>query len=56
LHDLIVQRESARQMRKVAVDGGMASLEMAGWKQVRAGLTTLEEIVRVLSMAEGKGA
>ncbi|MBK8475602.1 MAG: Flp pilus assembly complex ATPase component TadA [Opitutaceae bacterium] len=55
LHDLIVQRESARQMRKVAVDGGMASLEMAGWKQVRAGYTTLEEIVRVLSMAEGKG-
>ncbi len=55
LHDLIVKRESARQMRKVAVDGGMASLEMAGWKQVRAGLTTLEEIVRVLSMAEGKG-
>ena len=55
LHDLIVKRDSARQMRKVAVDGGMASLEMAGWKQVRAGLTTLEEIVRVLSMAEGKG-
>ena len=55
LHDLIVQRESARQIRKVAVEGGMAPLELAGWKQVRAGFTTLEEIVRVLSMAEGKG-
>jgi type II secretory ATPase GspE/PulE/Tfp pilus assembly ATPase PilB-like protein len=56
LHDLIVQRESARLIRKTAVDDGMATLEHAGWKQVRAGLTTLEEIVRVLSMAEGKGA
>ncbi|MFT3829531.1 MAG: ATPase, T2SS/T4P/T4SS family [Opitutaceae bacterium] len=55
LHDLIVQRESARLIRKTAVEGGMATLEFAGWKQVRAGLTTLEEIVRVLSMAEGKG-
>ncbi len=55
LHDLIVQRESARLIRKTAVEGGMATLELAGWKQVRAGLTTLEEIVRVLSMAEGKG-
>jgi len=55
LHDLIVQRESARQIRKVAVDGGMSTLEHAGWKQVCARLTTMEEIVRVLSMAEGKG-
>ncbi len=55
LHDLIVQRESARLIRKTAVEAGMATLELAGWKQVRAGLTTLDEIVRVLSMAEGKG-
>ena len=55
LHDLVVQRESARLIRKTAVEAGMATLELAGWKQVRAGLTTLEEIVRVLSMAEGKG-
>lgn len=55
LHDLIVQRDSARAIRKVAVDAGMITLEHAGWKQVLAGHTTLEEIVRVLSMAEGKG-
>ena len=54
-HDLIVKRESARQIRTEAVGGGMIPLELAGWKQVRAGLTSLEEIVRVLSMAEGKG-
>ncbi len=55
LHDLVVRRESARLIRKTAVDAGMATLELAGWKQVRAGLTTLDEIVRVLSMAEGRG-
>ena len=55
LHDLIVHRESARVIRKTAEEAGMVPLERAGWNQVRAGLTTLEEIVRVLSMAEGKG-
>ena len=54
LHDLIVQRESARMIRKAAMDGGMAPLETAGWNQVRAGLTTLDEVIRVLSMAEAK--
>ena len=54
LHDLIVRRESARVIRKAAIDTGMAPLETAGWNQVRAGLTTLEEVVRVLSMSEGK--
>jgi len=55
LHDLIVHRESARVIRKAAEEAGMVPLERAGWNQVRAGLTTLDEIVRVLSMAEGKG-
>ncbi|HUG10892.1 MAG TPA: GspE/PulE family protein [Opitutaceae bacterium] len=54
LHDLIVQRESARAIRKAAVDAGMAPLETAGWNQVRAGLTALDEVIRVLSMAEAK--
>jgi general secretion pathway protein E len=55
LHELIVHRESARVIRKAAEAEGMIPLERAGWNQVRAGLTTLDEIVRVLSMAEGKG-
>jgi type II secretory ATPase GspE/PulE/Tfp pilus assembly ATPase PilB-like protein len=54
LHDLIVQRESARAIRKAAVDAGMDPLETAGWNQVRAGLTALDEVIRVLSMAEAK--
>jgi len=54
LHDLVVQRESARVIRKAAMEGGMVPLETAGWNQVRAGLTTLDEVIRVLSMAEVK--
>jgi general secretion pathway protein E len=53
LHDLIVRRESARAIRRVAIDHGMLTLGQSGWKQVRAGLTSLEEIVRVVSMREG---
>jgi type II secretory ATPase GspE/PulE/Tfp pilus assembly ATPase PilB-like protein len=54
LHDLIVRRESARAIRKVGLEHGMQTLGQSGWKQVRAGLTSLEEIVRVVSMSEGK--
>lgn len=54
LHDLIVQRESSRAIRKAAINSGMETLEMAGWKQVCTGLTTLDEVIRVLSMAEAK--
>jgi general secretion pathway protein E len=53
LHDLIVRRESARAIRKVALEHGMRTLGQSGWGQVRVGLTTLEEIVRVCSMEEG---
>lgn len=54
LHDLIVSRESARAIRRVAVEHGMQSLGYSGWKQVCAGHTSLEEIVRVVSMSEAR--
>jgi general secretion pathway protein E len=53
LHDLIVRRESARAIRRVAIEHGMQTLAHSGWKQVRAGLTSLEEVVRECSMQEG---
>ncbi|RME67343.1 MAG: type II/IV secretion system protein [Verrucomicrobia bacterium] len=52
LHDLIVRRESSRVIRKVAIEHGMQTLGQSGWKQVRKGLTSLEEVVRTVSMAE----
>lgn len=47
LHDLIVERESTRAIRKRAMDGGMRSLQYSGWQKIRNGTTTLEEVLRV---------
>jgi type II secretory ATPase GspE/PulE/Tfp pilus assembly ATPase PilB-like protein len=52
LHDLIVKRESARAIRRVALQHGMQTLGQSGWKQICAGLTSLEEIVRVVSVTD----
>ena len=50
LHDLIVNRESAREIRKVAAKGGMKDLRYSGWEQVLHGRTVLEEVMRVTAM------
>ncbi|TVR50729.1 MAG: type II/IV secretion system protein [Puniceicoccaceae bacterium] len=49
-HELIVKRESARAIRKLGLEHGMQTLERSGWSQIRAGLTSLEEVVRIVSM------
>ena len=54
LHDLIVRRESARAIRRVALEHNMQSLGKSGWRQIRAGLPSLEEIVRVWAMQDSK--
>ncbi len=52
-HDLIVRRESARAIRKLGLEQGMRTLEQSGWMQVKRGLTSLEEVIRVVSMSQG---
>ncbi len=52
LHDLIVHRESTRALAKVARDHGMRTLQQSGWAKVMAGHTTLEEVLRVITVAE----
>ncbi len=47
LHDLIVERESTRAIRKRAMEGGMKSLQYSGWQKILSGATTLEEVLRV---------
>lgn len=47
LHDLIVGRDSTRAIRKRAMDDGMRSLQYSGWEKIKAGTTTLEEVLRV---------
>ena len=50
LHDLIVERESSRAIRKKALKHGMRPLEESGWNLVKEGTTSLEEIFRVIEM------
>ena len=44
---LIVERVSAGDIRRVATQEGMRSLREDGWRLVRTGRTTVEEVLRV---------
>jgi general secretion pathway protein E len=52
LHDLILKRESARVLDKCARDHGMLTLQHSGWEKVKSGATTLEELLRVITVTE----
>jgi len=52
LHNLIVQRESTRTLAQAAREHGIRTLQQSGWDQVRAGLTTLDELLRVITISE----
>ena len=58
---LILQRASSQTIRKVAMRQGMNSLRSDGWRLIREGKTTPEEVLRMtknedLVIAEGKNA
>ena len=44
---MILERTSAGEIRKVAANQGMMSLREDGWRLVRSGRTTVEEVLRV---------
>jgi len=44
---LILERGSAGEIRKLAMEEGMRSLREDGWRHVIAGRTTIEEVLRV---------
>jgi general secretion pathway protein E len=44
---LILERASSRVIRKIAMQQGMTSLRDDGWRMVREGRTTPEEVLRV---------
>jgi general secretion pathway protein E len=52
LHDLIVKRESSRILDKCAREQGMRTLQQSGWAKVKAGLTTLDEVLRVITVID----
>ncbi len=54
IRSLIVARASSRDIRKAAVRQGMSSLRADGWRLIREGVTTPEEVLRV-TKEEGSG-
>lgn len=52
LHELVLKRESTRTLTQCARRHGMRTLQQSGWQKVQAGHTTLEEVLRVITVVE----
>src|SRR5438874_610198 len=52
LRPLILNRAPASTIAAKAIEGGMRTLRTDGWNKVRAGLTTIEEVLRVTQIEE----
>ena len=53
LRSLILHRAPSHELRKVATKDGMSSLRGDGWRLVREGKTTIDEIIRNTKDEEG---
>jgi general secretion pathway protein E len=49
LHDLIIRRESSKALGQLARQQGMRTLQQSGWERVKAGQTSLQELLRTIS-------
>lgn len=52
LHELIVKKATASQIRVEGMKHGMTSLQQSGWNQVKLGRTTLDEVMRFSTFGE----
>ncbi len=52
IHQMVVQKASARDIRTKALAEGMLTLQRSGWEQVKRGITSLPEIMRFAELAE----
>ena len=52
MHGLVLQRASTRTLADNARQHGMRTLGQSGWAKVKAGHTTLEEVLRVITVSE----
>jgi type II secretory ATPase GspE/PulE/Tfp pilus assembly ATPase PilB-like protein len=50
-----MNRAPASTIAQKAMEGGMRTLRMDGWKKVKAGRTTVEEVLRVTQTEEHLG-
>jgi len=47
IKDMVFKRSSSDQIKKKALQLGMHTLRMDGWEKIKAGVTTLNEVMRV---------
>ena len=52
MHQLVLKRESTRTLAECARRNGMRTLGQSGWEKVRAGFTTFDEVLRVITITE----
>ena len=52
LRPLILNRAPSSTMAQKAIEGGMRTLRLDGWNKVKAGRTTIEEVLRVTQTEE----
>jgi len=52
LHELVLKRESTRTLADCAKRHGMRTLAQSGWEKVKLGHTTLDEVLRVITVTE----
>ena len=52
LHELVLKRASTRTLAECARVKGMRTLGQSGWEKVKAGYTTLDEVLRVISATD----
>jgi len=47
IKDMVLKRLSSDKIKKLALQLGMHTLRMDGWEKIKAGITTLNEVIRV---------
>ncbi len=53
IRQLIVQRKHSNEIKELAMSRGMHTLRMDGWRKVRQGLTSVDEVMRVARKSDG---
>ncbi len=52
MHELVLKRESTRTLAEAARRHGMSTLGQSGWEKVKHGHTTLDEVLRVITVSD----
>jgi len=52
IHELVLKRESTRTLADTARNNGMQTLGQSGWKKIKDGYTTFDEVLRVITVTD----